>query len=57
MVDYLDVGFNIVIGLVIVGILFYTLYQIWTKIKKEKGNEDNEELNSLMKTQKLMEKK
>ena len=56
-IDWLDLGFNLVIIFAVIGILGYTLWQVWTKIKKEKGKENEEELDNMLKIQKLVDKK
>jgi len=56
-IDWLDAGFNIVIGLFVLGIMFYIGQQILRMIQKQKGKKDEEKLDDLMNIQKLMRKK
>ena len=52
MVDWLDVGFNLVIGAVIVGIILYAAWNVWSKIKYQLDKDNEEELNNLMQIEK-----
>ncbi len=57
MVDWLDVGFNIVIIVVVAGIVLWWVFKIWNQVKKKKDEGSDEELDNLLKIQKLMKKK
>ena len=41
-VDWVDVGFNIVIGLVIAGMIGYSAWRVWNQIKKKREEDENE---------------
>jgi len=57
MVDWLDVGFNVVIGLVILGIMIYVGWQVKQVIEKQMKKKGDEELDQMLKIQKLIKKK
>ena len=40
MVDWLDVGFNIVIGFAFAGVVGYSIWSAYRKIKKEREDDD-----------------
>lgn len=56
-IDWLNTGFNIVIGTVIMVIISYWVFRFWKQIVKTKGEDNEEELDRLLKIQKLMRKK
>jgi len=51
MVDWLDLGFNLVIGIVIAGIVLYWGFRIWGMIQKKKDEEKSDELDTLLKAE------
>ena len=57
MVDWLDVGFNLVIGLVILCIMIYVGWQIKKVIEKQMKKKGDEELDQMLKIQNLIKKK
>jgi len=56
-IDWLDVGFNIVIGLVILCIMIYIGFQIKKVIDKQMKDKGDEELDEMLKIQNLIKKK
>ena len=57
MVDWLEVGFNLVIGLVVLGIMCYVGWQIKQAIDKQMKGKNEEELDQMLKIQNLVNKK
>ena len=56
-IDWLDVGFNLVIGLVILGIMIYVGWQVKQTIEKQMKKKGDEELDEMLKIQNLIKKK
>ena len=55
-IDWLDVGFNLVIGGVIVFVVVYGIFNIWNQIKKKTSVDSEKELDQMLKIQKLLKK-
>jgi len=55
-IDWLNVGFNLVIGLVVLAIMCYIGWQIKQAIQKQMKKDNEEELDGLLKIQKLIKK-
>jgi hypothetical protein len=51
--DLLDLGFNLVIGLVVLGIMIYIGLQIKRMIDKQTKEKNEEELDNLLKIEKV----
>jgi len=55
-IDWLDVGFNLVIGLVFLCIMCYVGWQVKKAYDKQRKDKGDEELDQMLKIQKLIKK-
>ena len=53
MIDYLDIGLYIIIGLIFLYIMVWYGLKIKRMLEKEKGTSEEDELNNFMKAEKL----